>query len=60
MKRKNRKTFIIIDIDGTIINFKNIDNKIINEIYGKYKVALVIDKILWKINSLVSGLRAGI
>ena len=52
IKRKKRKSLIIVDIDGTIIDFKEIDNKIIKEIYGKFRLVLFIDKILWKINSL--------
>ena len=43
---------VISDFDGTLYNFKNIDNKIIQDIFSDHKAVLVIDKILWKINAL--------
>lgn len=52
MTEKKRKSLIVIDVDGTIINFKRIDNIIIRDIYGKSKIVTFIDKLLWKINSL--------
>lgn len=46
------KNLIISDFDMTFFNFKEIDNKIINEIFEKHKFILFVDKFLWKINSL--------
>ena len=43
---------VISDFDGTLYNFKKIDNKIIQDVFSDHKVVLVIDKILWKINAL--------
>lgn len=43
---------VISDFDGTLYNFKKIDNKIIQDIFSDHKAVLVIDKILWKINAL--------
>lgn len=42
----------IIDIDGTINDFNKVDNEIISSIYGKNKIIKVLDRLLWKINSL--------
>ena len=47
-----KKNLIISDFDMTLFNFKEVDNRIIKEIFGKYRFVLLIDKFLWKINSL--------
>lgn len=52
MTEKKRKSLIVIDIDGTIMDFKSIDNNIVNNVFGKSKLVTFFDKILWKINSL--------
>lgn len=48
----NKKSLVVVDLDGTLINFKSIDNKIINELFGKNYVVRFLDRILWKINEL--------
>lgn len=45
------KNLIISDFDMTFFNFKEVDNKIINKIFENHKFVLLIDKVLWKINS---------
>ena len=47
-----KKNLIISDFDITFFNFKEVDNKIINEIFNQHKFVLLLDKFLWKINSL--------
>ena len=46
------KNLIISDFDMTFFNFKEVDNKIIKKIFKNHKFVLMIDKQLWKINSL--------
>lgn len=46
------KNLIISDFDMTFFNFKEVDNKIIKEIFENYKFVLFIDNLLWKVNSL--------
>ncbi len=46
------KNLAIIDIDGTITDFYKVDREIISELYGNNKVIKLLDKILWKINSM--------
>lgn len=49
---KERNKIICIDIDGTLIDFKRIDNAIINKIFSKSKFVMLLDEFLWKINDL--------
>lgn len=46
------KNLIISDFDMTFFNFKEVDNKIIKEIFENHKFVLFIDNLLWKVNSL--------
>lgn len=46
------KPLIIIDVDGTVTNFRRIDHEIIYNIFHKSKLVMKIDSILWKINGL--------
>lgn len=46
------KTIAIIDIDGTITDFYKVDREIIFKLYGKSRLVRMLDKMLWKINSL--------
>lgn len=46
------RPLIIIDVDGTVTDFKRIDNEIILDMYQKNKLVMLLDKVLWKINSL--------
>ena len=46
------ENLIISDFDQTFFNFKEVDNKIIKEIFKNHQFVLFIDKFLWKINSL--------
>ncbi len=46
------KPLIIIDIDGTITNFREIDRKIIYKLFQKNPIVMLLDQLLWKINSL--------
>lgn len=48
---KGSKT-LIVDLDGTIINFEKIDNIIIEQLFPNNKFIVLIDDILWKINKL--------
>lgn len=43
---------IISDFDMTFLNFKEVDNKIIENILKGHNIILRIDRLLWKINSL--------
>ena len=43
---------LIIDLDGTLINFEKIDNIIIASLFPESRVINSIDNILWKINRL--------
>lgn len=49
---KKRNEIICIDIDGTLIDFKKIDNDIISKIFSKSKAVMLLDNFLWKINDL--------
>lgn len=51
MMKRNRETCIVVDLDGTLIDFEKIDKKIIQSIYGENRGVKWIDKVLWKINS---------
>lgn len=46
------KPLIIIDVDGTITNFKKIDHEIIIDMYKDNRFVMTLDKLLWKINGL--------
>lgn len=46
------KPLIIIDVDGTITNFKKIDNEIISDMYKDNRLVIALDKLLWKLNGL--------
>lgn len=46
------KNHVISDFDMTFFNFKQVDNKIIATIFYGHKFVLIVDKFLWKINSL--------
>lgn len=46
------KKVMIMDVDGTITDFKNIDKNIIFEIFKNNRIVLAFDYLLWKINSL--------
>lgn len=43
---------LVIDLDGTLINFENVDNAIIHDIFQDNKIIKFIDKILWAVNRL--------
>ncbi len=43
---------LVIDLDGTLINFEKIDNAIIDGIFQNNKAIKFIDKILWSVNRL--------
>lgn len=49
---KKRSSKIYIDIDGTLIDFKKVDNAIIKKIFSKNSIIMLLDNILWKINDL--------
>lgn len=46
------KPMIIIDVDGTITNFSEIDRKIIKKIFKDNLFVKILDRLLWNINSL--------
>ncbi len=46
------KKLAVIDIDGTITDFYKVDSEIISKLYGKSRLVRLLDKLLWKINSL--------
>ena len=43
---------LLVDLDGTLIDFKQLDNLIIGAIFRDNPNVLRIDNLLWKINSL--------
>ena len=47
-----KRELIIVDLDGTLCEFENVDHKIINHIFKKCKAVLLLDKLLWRINRL--------
>lgn len=47
---KERKKIVYIDVDGTLIDFKKLDNYIISKIYSKNKIVKLLDKLLWWVN----------
>lgn len=42
----------IVDIDGTITDFYKIDHNIISTMYSNNRMIAILDKVLWKINSM--------
>ncbi len=52
IKKLKESKLLIIDLDGTLINFENIDNMIISTIFKESKIIASIDNLLWKINRL--------
>lgn len=46
------KPIIIIDVDGTITNFSEIDRKIIKKIFPSNLFVNILDRLLWNINGL--------
>lgn len=49
----NKVPSILFDLDGTITNFEELDNKIIREeIFKDCPIVVAIDKIAWKVNRL--------
>lgn len=51
-ERIQNSNLLIIDLDGTLINFEKIDNEIIKKIFGDNFIISMVDKILWKVNNL--------
>ncbi len=47
-----KSKLLLVDLDGTLIDFKQLDNLIIGAIFRDNPNILKIDKLLWKINSL--------
>lgn len=47
-----KRELIIVDLDGTLCEFENVDHKIINDIFKESKAVLLLDKLLWRINRL--------
>lgn len=47
-----RKKLILIDLDGTMYDFKIHDNKIIKEMFGRYILVMFLDRVLWYVNNL--------
>ena len=47
-----KKKLILVDLDGTLYDFKGPDNQIISAIFGRHKLVLLLDKALWFINGL--------
>lgn len=47
-----KRELIIVDLDGTLCEFENVDHKIINHIFKESKAVLLLDKLLWRINRL--------
>lgn len=52
IKKIKESKLLIIDLDGTLIDFEKIDNIIIAHLFPDNKVINSIDNILWKINRL--------
>lgn len=47
-----KRSLVVFDLDGTLINFKRIDNSIISELFKDNWVISTLDKLLWKINDM--------
>lgn len=44
--------YVISDFDCTFFNFAEVDRKVITDIFGNHKIVLLLDRILWRVNSL--------
>lgn len=42
----------VIDIDGTLIDFRKFDNQFISSYFCEHRFIQVLDRFLWKLNSL--------
>ena len=51
-KKYKESKLLIVDLDGTLIDFEKIDNIIIAELFPDSRVINTIDNILWKVNRL--------
>lgn len=51
-KRLKESKLLIVDLDGTLIDFEKIDNIITSYLFPNNKIINSIDNILWKINNL--------
>lgn len=49
LKIKSSKV-LLVDLDGTLIDFETIDHNIIDEIFNSNKNINFLDRVLWKIN----------
>lgn len=52
LKRIRESKLLIVDLDGTLIDFEKIDNMIISYLFPDNRLINSIDNILWKINNL--------
>lgn len=52
MKMLQESKLLIVDLDGTLIDFEKIDNIIIKQLFPDSRVIDTIDNILWKVNRL--------
>lgn len=52
MKMLQESKLLIVDLDGTLIDFEKIDNIIIKMIFPDSRIIDTIDNILWKVNRL--------
>lgn len=52
LKKLKDSKLLLIDLDGTLIDFEKIDNIIIQTLFQNNLVINTIDNILWKINKL--------
>ncbi len=52
LKRLKDSKLLLIDLDGTLIDFEKIDNIIISTLFPNNQIINTIDNILWKINRL--------
>lgn len=53
IKRKYKESkLLIVDLDGTLIDFEKIDNIIIAQLFPDSRIINTIDNILWKVNRL--------
>ncbi len=48
--QNKRREILVFDFDGTISNFKEIDSKIIFELFNNSSLVKFLDKILWWVN----------
>lgn len=52
IKKLRESKLLIVDLDGTLIDFEKIDNIIIQTLFPDNRIINTIDNILWKINRL--------